>query len=129
MCIDQSNVDKHNRQVGFMSKIYEQCLYTTTWLGFSDALRTAATTLKAFLEQPTLDRVPFDALLSLLNITYLTRLWVGGFSQNGERRCTLTPSDRPRGVAVSRRPPTVRRSVAIVSRCVHLCKDPRRLGC
>ena len=68
LCIDQSNVEEVNCQVGMMSDIYRRATSTLAWLGGGIALEEAA---REFIRSE--DR---DALVTILNDQYFTRLWV-----------------------------------------------------
>ena len=68
ICIDQTNVAEVSSQVSMMSEIYTQATSTLIWLGGGTLLQEAAREFTRSMD--------CDALITILNDQYFTRLWV-----------------------------------------------------
>ena len=81
ICIDQSSVRERNHQVGMMASIYSGCYQTIIWIGRCHSNPDALCALKnlADLRNPkkrALQAAVSQAVVSIANNSYFTRLWV-----------------------------------------------------
>ena len=89
ICIDQTNLEERNQQVGIMRHIYKNASRVVVWLGPSSEDRTKAMELVSELNEHSQDRAyiekkiatresleDFYALCRLFDLDYWKRVWV-----------------------------------------------------
>lgn len=101
LCINQSNIEERNHQVGLMESIYSKAETVIAWLGRNSPLVAAITDLERFENLP--DRQLADALYFVCGNDYWKRLWIvqefvlcqklqvwaGSAQMNGESFCEI----------------------------------------
>ncbi|KAH7073702.1 heterokaryon incompatibility protein-domain-containing protein [Paraphoma chrysanthemicola] len=76
LSIDQSNTSERNLQVGMMGQIFTQAECVIVWLGADKMLVEAAQTISNPPETPEKGFQQYEAVRTILNNVYFTRLWV-----------------------------------------------------
>jgi len=81
ICINQGDNDEKGRQIQLMAKIYSKASRVIVWLGeAADGSKQALETIRAAADEqtanPLVDKINWEAILTLLERGWFERIWV-----------------------------------------------------